>query len=93
MLCPGRVLSRPAPLVGARTAGGLRRRARCHPIEESETPITDREPPGEIAEPVQPRGPFYRTFNERDFALMADNGEASECVARDNPLECPARRA
>lgn len=78
---------------GRKDGGGLKTQGPMSSDRRSETPITDREPPGEIAEPVQPRGPFYRTFNERDFALMADNGEASECVARDNPLECPARRA
>jgi ketosteroid isomerase-like protein len=51
-----------------------------------QTPITGREEPGELDEPIQALAQFYRAFNGRDLALMAENWEDSEGVAMDNPL-------
>jgi hypothetical protein len=37
-------------------------------------------------EPIQALAQFYRAFNERDLALMAENWDTSLDVAMDNPL-------
>jgi ketosteroid isomerase-like protein len=50
------------------------------------TPITGREAPGERNEPIAALAQFYRAFNGRDLALMAENWDNSEDVAMDNPL-------
>lgn len=54
-----------------------------HPVE---TPITGREPEGDPRDPVQALRQFYRAFNTRDLAMMAENWLGSETVAMDNPL-------
>jgi hypothetical protein len=54
--------------------------------QTTETPITGREPLGELREPAQALAQFYRAFNGRDLALMEANWEASENAAMDNPL-------
>lgn len=56
------------------------------------TPITGREALGELEdlgelkEPVQALVQFYRAFNGRDLALMAENWQDSPDIAMDNPL-------
>jgi ketosteroid isomerase-like protein len=50
------------------------------------TPITGREDPAAAGGPVQVLAQFYRAFNDRDLALMAENWEKSSEVAMDNPL-------
>jgi ketosteroid isomerase-like protein len=50
------------------------------------TPVTGREELGAVSEPVQALAQFYRAFNGRDLALMAENWEQSDAVAMDNPL-------
>jgi ketosteroid isomerase-like protein len=55
---------------------------RHQPIE---TPITGRED-GSGNESIAALAQFYRAFNSRDLALMAENWDASEDVAMDNPL-------
>lgn len=50
------------------------------------TSITGREDLGAPGEPVRALAQFYRAFNGRDLALMAENWEDSADVAMDNPL-------
>jgi ketosteroid isomerase-like protein len=54
-----------------------------HPIE---TPITGRENFVDSSEPIAALAQFYRAFNTRDLELMAENWEASDEAAMDNPL-------
>ena len=56
------------------------------PTHAVEAAITGREPEGDPREPVQALRQFYRAFNTRDLAMMAENWHASETVAMDNPL-------
>lgn len=49
-------------------------------------PITGHEDLGESGEPVQALVQFYRAFNDRDLALMAENWQQSSDAAMDNPL-------
>lgn len=56
------------------------------PIHIIDTPITGREPLGELRECVQALTQFYRAFNSRDLVLMEENWEPSEDAAMDNPL-------
>jgi ketosteroid isomerase-like protein len=51
-----------------------------------QTPITGREDLDGLNEPIQALAQFYRAFNGRDLALMAENWEDSESIAMDNPL-------
>jgi SnoaL-like domain len=51
-----------------------------------QVPITGREAAGDLRDPVQALAQFYRAFNSRDLALMAENWEESDSVAMDNPL-------
>ncbi|MGH6977576.1 MAG: YybH family protein [Stellaceae bacterium] len=53
------------------------------PIAE---PITGREPINALDEPVAALAQFYRAFNTRDLALMADNWDNADDVAMDNPV-------
>jgi ketosteroid isomerase-like protein len=48
--------------------------------------ITGREDLADLAQPIQALAQFYRAFNERDLARMADNWDTSQEVAMDNPL-------
>jgi ketosteroid isomerase-like protein len=56
------------------------------PAKTIRTPITGREAPGDPSDPVQALAQFYRAFNNRDLALMAQNWDDTEEVAMDNPL-------
>jgi len=51
-----------------------------------QTPIAGREAAGESGEPVAALSEFYRAFNGRDLALMAENWDHADDVAMDNPL-------
>jgi ketosteroid isomerase-like protein len=51
-----------------------------------QTPITGREAPGDLSEPVQALAEFYRAFNGRDLNLMGENWAQSESIAMDNPV-------
>jgi hypothetical protein len=51
-----------------------------------ETPITGREVPDGTGETVQALAQFYRAFNRRDLALMAENWDNLDAAAMDNPL-------
>lgn len=51
-----------------------------------EEPITGREPHDALTEPVRALSQFYRAFNSRDLALMAENWANSDEAAMDNPL-------
>jgi len=53
------------------------------PIAE---PVTGRQALGDLDEPIQALAQFYRAFNNRDLALMADNWDNADDVAMDNPL-------
>jgi ketosteroid isomerase-like protein len=48
--------------------------------------ITGREDLADLTQPIQALAQFYRAFNERDLARMADNWDTSPQVAMDNPL-------
>jgi ketosteroid isomerase-like protein len=48
--------------------------------------ITGHEDLGDLTQPIQALAQFYRAFNERDLALMAENWDTSLDVAMDNPL-------
>src|SRR5580704_10813992 len=48
--------------------------------------ITGHEDLGDLTQPIQALAQFYRAFNERDLALMAENWDTSLEVAMDNPL-------
>jgi len=50
------------------------------------SPITGRESIDDLDEPQAALAQFYRAFNNRDLALMAENWEDSADVAMDNPL-------
>jgi ketosteroid isomerase-like protein len=49
-------------------------------------PITGREDLGKLTEPVEALAQFYRAFNGRDLALMAENWADADDIAMDNPL-------
>ena len=55
-------------------------------VRTVETPITGREPLRDLRAPVDTLAQFYRAFNTRDLALMAENWDDAEDVAMDNPL-------
>ncbi len=55
-------------------------------MPNSAEPITGREPPGTLEQPVEALAQFYRAFNSRDLALMAANWDAADDVAMDNPV-------
>ena len=48
--------------------------------------ITGSEELGDRREPAQALAEFYRAFNTRDLALMAENWDPSDQAAMDNPL-------
>jgi ketosteroid isomerase-like protein len=48
--------------------------------------ITGYEDLGDLTQPIQALAQFYRAFNERDLARMAENWDNSPEVAMDNPL-------
>jgi ketosteroid isomerase-like protein len=48
--------------------------------------ITGHEDLGDLTQPVQALAQFYRAFNERDLARMAENWDTSLEVAMNNPL-------
>jgi len=48
--------------------------------------VTGRETLRDLGEPMQALAQFYRAFNSRDLAMMAENWEASDDIAMDNPL-------
>ncbi|HEY1751027.1 MAG TPA: nuclear transport factor 2 family protein [Caulobacteraceae bacterium] len=52
----------------------------------TETPITGREAPGAVSEPVQALSQFYRAFNARDLDLMGENWAQRDSIAMDNPV-------
>lgn len=54
-----------------------------NPIQE---PITGREDLGDLSEPKQALGQFYKAFNSRDLAMIDANFADSDSVAIDNPL-------
>ena len=56
------------------------------PAPTIQTPITGREVAGESVEPVTALAEFYRAFNGRDLALIAENWDHAGDVAMDNPL-------
>ena len=49
-------------------------------------PVTGRETLGALDEPIEALAQFYRAFNNRDLALMAENWDNADDVAMDNPL-------
>lgn len=49
-------------------------------------PITGREDLGKLTEPAEALAQFYRAFNGRDLALMAENWADTDDIAMDNPL-------
>lgn len=49
-------------------------------------PITGREDLGDLSKPAAALAQFYRAFNGRDLALMAENWADVEDIAMDNPL-------
>jgi ketosteroid isomerase-like protein len=57
--------------------------ATAAPIQQ---PITGREPLGDLTQPIQALAQFYRAFNERDLARMAENWHNSSEASMDNPL-------
>jgi ketosteroid isomerase-like protein len=57
--------------------------AAAAPIQQ---PITGREPFGDLTQPIQALAQFYRAFNERDLARMAENWHNSSEASMDNPL-------
>jgi ketosteroid isomerase-like protein len=57
--------------------------ATAAPIQQ---PITGREPLGDLTQPIQALAQFYRAFNERDLARMAENWHHSSEASMDNPL-------
>jgi ketosteroid isomerase-like protein len=50
------------------------------------SPITGRESAAAVGGPIAALAQFYRAFNNRDLALMAENWEDSADAAMDNPL-------
>lgn len=52
----------------------------------AQTPITGRDDLAAPGEPLQALVQFYRAFNNRDLALMAENWEDSADAVMDNPL-------
>lgn len=56
------------------------------PVQTIRTPITGREAARESSEPAAALAQFYRAFNGRDLALMAENWDHGDDVAMDNPL-------
>lgn len=57
----------------------------------TEEPITGRETIADPGEPVYALAQFYRAFNTRDLALMAENWASADDIAMDNPLGGIAR--
>ncbi len=51
-----------------------------------QTPITGQEDLGDVSLPFNALVQFYRAFNTRDIALMAENWAQSDEIAMDNPL-------
>lgn len=52
----------------------------------AQEPITGDESPAELRAPYRALTQFYRAFNRRDLALMAENWAHDDDVAMDNPL-------
>ena len=52
----------------------------------TETPVTGRDPLGNLSEPLQALAQFYKALNGRDLAMMEQNWVASPDAAMDNPL-------
>jgi len=50
------------------------------------TPITGDEDPGDRSRPSQALAEFYKAFNTRDLALMAENWDTSDEAVMDNPV-------
>lgn len=55
-------------------------------IDTVKQPITGREDKGEVSETVAALSQFYRAFNGRDLALMAESWQTSDEVVMDGPL-------
>jgi len=49
-------------------------------------PITGREPLADLSEPTAALVQFYRAFNTRDLALMAENWDRDGDIVMDNPV-------
>jgi ketosteroid isomerase-like protein len=50
------------------------------------TPVTGQDAIGNLAEPLQALGQFYKALNARDMSMMEQNWVASPDAAMDNPL-------
>lgn len=62
------------------------RTAKAQGMKPIQTPITGTENLGDLSEPQQALGQFYRAFNTRDLNMIDDNFAHSDEVAIDNPL-------
>lgn len=52
----------------------------------TQTPITGCETLTDLTDPAQALAEFYRAFNSRDLALIANNWALSAMISMDNPL-------
>ncbi len=59
------------------------------PANSSPSPITGREPIGDLREPIHALSQFYRAFNERDLAMMEEVWEHSREVSAIPPIGVP----